>query len=101
MNASAIIDSIKTQAVEIFQAYTLSLHKGKISIAAIQFFNLPYCDKRQNYKTVVWKKPSPLIFKLNVDGASKGNPGEAGSGGIMRNHRGDLVFGFANYIGVA
>lgn len=32
--------------------------------------------------------PPKNSYKLNFDGASKGNPGEAGIGGILRNHEG-------------
>ena len=32
--------------------------------------------------------PPKNSYKLNFDGASKGNPGEAGYGGILRNHEG-------------
>lgn len=35
-----------------------------------------------------WIPPSNPSFKLNFDGASKGNPGQAGYGGIIRNHEG-------------
>ena len=36
---------------------------------------------------------------LNVDGYSKGNPGMAGAGGIIRDHMGTWVGGFARNIG--
>lgn len=35
-----------------------------------------------------WKAPPKHSYKLNFDGASKGNPGAAGFGGIIRNHEG-------------
>jgi hypothetical protein len=30
-----------------------------------------------------WSPPQPGFIKLNYDGASKGNPGQAGAGGIF------------------
>ncbi|PSS34373.1 Ribonuclease H protein [Actinidia chinensis var. chinensis] len=48
---------------------------------------------------VGWKPPSMGIFKLNTDGASKGNPGKAGAGGLIRNHEGRWVAGFCHNIG--
>lgn len=36
-----------------------------------------------------------------MDGASRGNPGNAGSGGLFRDHRGMLIIGYATFIGVA
>ncbi|GFY81989.1 hypothetical protein Acr_02g0002290 [Actinidia rufa] len=35
----------------------------------------------------------------NTDGASKGNPGQAGAGGLIRNHEGRWVAGFCHNIG--
>lgn len=32
---------------------------------------------------VVWKAPLMGILKFNVDGASKGNPGQSGIGGVL------------------
>src|SRR4051812_39435653 len=49
----------------------------------------------------MWKRPSPNVIKLNVDGASKNNPGEAGIGGIFRDFFGNLIMGFASYLGTA
>ncbi|XP_070026322.1 uncharacterized protein [Nicotiana sylvestris] len=40
---------------------------------------------------VCWKKPVSGYIKLNVDGCSKGNPGSAGGGRIIKDHHGDLV----------
>ncbi|GFY81999.1 hypothetical protein Acr_02g0002390 [Actinidia rufa] len=48
---------------------------------------------------VGWKPPSTGMFKLNIDGASKGNPGKAGAGGLIRNHEGRWVAGFCHNIG--
>lgn len=36
---------------------------------------------------VSWSKPPIGLFKLNSDGASKGNPGPSGGGGIVRDSR--------------
>lgn len=37
---------------------------------------------------VKWERPQISVVKLNVDGASKGNPGYAGAGCIIRDHNG-------------
>eukprot|EP00253_Pinus_taeda_P006734 PITA_06734 len=46
-----------------------------------------------------WEAPPPNSFKLNFDGASKGNPGPAGFGGVIRNHNGALLQIFFGNIG--
>lgn len=46
-----------------------------------------------------WIPPSKPSFKLNFDGASKGNPGQAGYGGIIRNHEGTPLILYYGNIG--
>ena len=46
-----------------------------------------------------WEPPPPNMFKLNFDGASKGNPGTAGFEGAVRNSKGSMVGMYWGYIG--
>ena len=46
-----------------------------------------------------WKYPTEEWIKLNVDGCSKGNPGTTGVGGVIRDHMGSWIGGFARNIG--
>ncbi|OIT27277.1 putative ribonuclease h protein, partial [Nicotiana attenuata] len=48
---------------------------------------------------VYWQKPPVGWVKLNVDGCSKGNPGPAGGGGLIRDHHGVLIGAFAEFYG--
>ena len=50
---------------------------------------------------VRWSKPILGWFKLNTDGASLGNPGKAGSGGLIRDSEGRWVKGFSRSVGHA
>ena len=43
--------------------------------------------------------PPEGVFKLNFDGASKGNPGPAGFGGIIRNVKGEAQIIYYGSIG--
>lgn len=38
-----------------------------------------------------WSHPPIGFLKLNFDGASRGKPGLAGIGGIIRNHEGKIL----------
>ncbi|GAV83710.1 RVT_3 domain-containing protein [Cephalotus follicularis] len=49
---------------------------------------------------VAWERPLSLFFKLNIDGSSKGNPGNLGAGGLIRDNSGNWVLGFTCFIGV-
>ena len=43
--------------------------------------------------------PPAGSFKLNIDGAAKGNPGPAGYGGVIRNSKGSILSLFWGSIG--
>lgn len=43
---------------------------------------------------ISWSPPMTQAFKMNFDGAAKGNPGLAGYGGIFRNHEGIISYIF-------
>ena len=40
-------------------------------------------------------------MKFNIDGASKGNPGRASYGGVIRDENGDIKFIFHSHLGNA
>ncbi|XP_077251044.1 uncharacterized protein LOC143890293 [Tasmannia lanceolata] len=46
---------------------------------------------------ILWKRPPKGTLKLNIDGASKGNPGEAGGGGVIRNEKSTVILAFSLY----
>ena len=48
-----------------------------------------------------WLHPQPGFLKLNYDGASKGNPGQASSGGIFCNSQGAVCRFYAFDLGHA
>ena len=39
----------------------------------------------------LWQSPSPNAMKLNIEGSSRGNPGNAGIGGVMRDRLGKIL----------
>lgn len=47
-----------------------------------------------------WKYPNLGWVRLNTDGASKGTPGRAGAGGLIRGHRGELFEVFVLKCGI-
>lgn len=54
----------------------------------------------RNKIQVRWLNPSSNWFKLNSNGSSRGNPGLAGGGGLIRNDKGEWVKGYARAIDI-
>jgi ribonuclease HI len=52
-------------------------------------------------KEVLWQPPLLNWYKCNIDGASTGNPGNVSCGGIFRDHALDLIYAFAEPLGIA
>ncbi|KAL9859832.1 putative RNA-directed DNA polymerase [Arabidopsis thaliana] len=51
-------------------------------------------------RRISWSRPSEGWCKLNTDGASRGNPGLAAAGGVLRESNGEWRRGFAINIGI-
>ena len=47
-----------------------------------------------------WSPPPLGTLKINTDGSSRGNPGQAGVGGIGRDSLGKVIFFFSEYKGI-
>lgn len=45
-----------------------------------------------------WQPPRKGFLKLNIDGASKGNPGTTGHGGVLRDEKGNISFIFHGHL---
>ena len=48
---------------------------------------------------VAWEKPPMGWMKLNSNGSALGNPGKAGEGGLIHDHQGNWVRGYARALG--
>ncbi|CAA6675315.1 unnamed protein product [Spirodela intermedia] len=51
-------------------------------------------------RSVRWTPPKVGQWKLNVDGASQGNYGPSGGGGILRDSTGCIFFAFSNFYNI-
>ncbi|XP_073139140.1 uncharacterized protein [Henckelia pumila] len=56
-------------------------------------------QRTQKTAIVRWLRPPPGFFKLNVDGSSRGNPGESSVGGVVRDSSGRTLGFFSEFIG--
>ncbi|KAI3461929.1 hypothetical protein Pfo_018592 [Paulownia fortunei] len=79
---------------------TSTLWRGDLEIAARLGYHF-ITGKTKKTIQVHWAKPQSGWFKLNTDGASRGTEGTAGAGGIIRDHLGDPILAFQDFIGPA
>lgn len=56
---------------------------------------IKFPSPRHKERVVVWTPPDIGFLKVNVDGASKGNPGPSGIGGLIRNSNRKILGYFA------
>ncbi|KAK4706306.1 hypothetical protein R3W88_034140 [Solanum pinnatisectum] len=47
----------------------------------------------------MWRRPPKDWVKLNTDGSALDNPGKLGAGGIIRDHRGEIILAFSTPMG--
>ena len=73
------------------------LHNWQMGLSQESFKNRRSHNKTEDNGS--WIPPPRNSYKLNFDGASRGNPGEAGFGGILRNHEGNPLKIYYGYIG--
>ncbi|XP_043696675.1 uncharacterized protein LOC122647315 [Telopea speciosissima] len=62
----------------------------------MQLFNPQF---RRDTRLIRWIPPSFPTIKFNVDGASRGNPGASGIGGVCRLHSASFIYAFSQGIG--
>lgn len=89
---------------ELFATGRLPLHKLMSEIFYLSnnittALSLPSTKATRSLQYICWDPPRAGLVKLNIDGCAKGNPGQAGAGGVFRDSNGGWLFGFARNIG--
>lgn len=64
------------------------------------FFCLQWAHTRREIEMWLWVPPHVGCFKLNFDGASKGNPGKAGFGCVLWDHDHNVILVTYSLLGV-
>ncbi|CAA3015249.1 ribonuclease h [Olea europaea subsp. europaea] len=66
-----------------------------------QELGIPTCPLRIKAPfSVGCSPPHNDSFKLNIDGRSRGNPGQTGYGGVLRDDQGLVILCFRHHLGV-
>lgn len=79
------------------------LKPKKISLPSYfsQILHIPTVPKRVKTPFLVkWYPPQHGCYKLNINGASAGNRGPAGCGGLLRDWKGKVIFRFYHFLGI-
>ncbi|CAA7059955.1 unnamed protein product [Microthlaspi erraticum] len=77
---------VKDIAKEVASAYTKTTNTGGMA--------------QRVERQIAWQPPIQGWWKVNTDGTSRGNPGLATAGGVLRDEQGSWVCGFALNIGI-
>lgn len=77
---------IKDRALDVWKAH---VHKMGVTTRTAR-----------EERLIAWSPPRVGWFKLNTDGASRGNPGLATAGGVVRDGDGNWCYGFSLNIGI-
>ncbi|KAG7543761.1 Ribonuclease H-like superfamily [Arabidopsis thaliana x Arabidopsis arenosa] len=78
---------LKDLAIEVTLAHEKAAEQQKKQVGRVE-------------KQIAWLKPAAGWVKVNTDGASRGNPGLAAAGGVLRDETGKWCGGFSLNIGV-
>ncbi|KAK3219243.1 hypothetical protein Dsin_013213 [Dipteronia sinensis] len=55
---------------------------------------------KQKKNEIAWNPPLGLVLKFNVDGSARGNPGNAGIGGVLIDNTGKVLGLFSEHVGI-
>ncbi|KAK4383630.1 hypothetical protein Sango_2756900 [Sesamum angolense] len=94
--ASTIICETLIYLQNLYRCGVMKPEHAQGDLFTVNSLNIPLQPRTQLQKaiTVHWRKLQEGWYKLNIDGASKGNPGISGAGGTLRNHLGRVMFAF-------
>ncbi|MQL85892.1 hypothetical protein Taro_018416 [Colocasia esculenta] len=93
-----IIRTIKLHVGFAIGKMVFKLEQPMASSQILQSYGFMFHSLAKKAKLVRWIPPV-LDFCLNVDGASKGNPGLCGGGGCIRDKHGTILLAFSNFYG--
>nr|XP_027067665.1 uncharacterized protein LOC113693307 [Coffea arabica] len=89
--------------VDLLELFRVQFPECRVSsLSWVEFYlEVSNWNAARSYMLVKWVRPSHGGLKLNTDGCSKGNSGESGGGGVLREASGRLVLAFSCNFGIA
>ncbi|XP_075499938.1 uncharacterized protein LOC142538510 [Primulina tabacum] len=97
----------RCQCCDMSETFTHVFIRSPVARSVWFFFGavfgvrIPDTEDFRYHRTAIvrWLKPPSDCFKLNVDGSSRGNPGDSTVGGVVRDHSGRVLLSFSEFIG--
>jgi len=84
------------------KAFIKALSEGRLVDEAAREAGLQYADAQKIFIDLYKKLyPDTVAVTINVDGASKGNPGKAGAGAIIKDRDGNVIKKLRKALGIA
>ncbi|MQM17261.1 hypothetical protein Taro_050231 [Colocasia esculenta] len=98
-SVGAIINNIKSSVAHSLSTLHFKADPNSQNLQILLWFGYaPRCSTKM-LKLIRWIPPI-CDFSLNVDGACKGNPGECGGGGCIRDPQGNVHMAFSHFYDV-
>ncbi|KAL0378660.1 UNVERIFIED_CONTAM: putative ribonuclease H protein [Sesamum radiatum] len=99
--ASLIIRKTMTYLHNLHKSGIMETNHAQGDLFAMNSLHIHLQPKTQWKKAIIvhWRKPQERWYKMNTDGASKGNPGISGARGILRDQLGRVIFVFQEPLG--
>ncbi|XP_073129053.1 uncharacterized protein [Henckelia pumila] len=102
---SSSAETVKFQSLSYLRlAHSATVIKPRLWLGALQAARMMGISVglQRTHKTAIvhWLRPPPGSFKLNVDGSSRGNPGESSVGGVVWDSSGRVLAFFSEFIGL-
>ncbi|KAM7461730.1 hypothetical protein LguiA_029851 [Lonicera macranthoides] len=100
-SATNIILNVRTNFKAVFSSANIIARRSENDSRLLCNLGVEFLGLIKNRIWVTqWVKPHNGRVKLNADGCSKGNPGHAGGGCLLRNDQGRLIWAQADYFGL-
>ena len=97
MQSAAIVQAIFSEVKMLVEIQ----FKGKVGVHTFQQLSdwSSQPARTFGFQLIRWTVPKVGMLTLNTDGCSKGNPGQGGGGGVLRDSSGSPLFAFSTFLG--
>ncbi|XP_077217986.1 uncharacterized protein LOC143852487 [Tasmannia lanceolata] len=97
-----VIQQILNKLKTVSSSQKFTKENNMVECLALEQIQIePQRQKISRDNWIWWDRPMIGSLKLNIDGAAKGNPGESGGGGVMRDAKAKVIFAFAFFYGTS